>query len=89
MMNVIFGTDKGHFTLHFCWFNKKGERVKSNAEFPACQPEKCLPILKKMVKLHGKITNILTSSSMDFPEEEKVTRIQVDKLWEMLGMESN
>ena len=86
LMNVIFGTDDGKFTLNFAWF-KGNKRVWKKFSFPADQPNKCLPILQQMVKLHGKLTNILTSSSMDFPEENNVTRKQVKALWDELGME--
>ena len=88
LMNVIFGTDNGKFTMNFAWFQGKNRKWKKFA-FPADNPKECLPILEKMVKAHGKLTNILTSSSMDFPEEENVTHAKVDKLWETLGMESN
>ena len=86
MMNVIFGTDKGHFTLAFYWFKGK-ERKSERFQFPANKPEECLPILQKMVKLHGKINCTLTSSSIDFCEEENVTHAQVKALWEALGIE--
>jgi hypothetical protein len=88
LMNVIFGTDTGKFTLHFAWMDNKARRRKHlNFNFPADKPKECLPILQKMVKAHGKITNILTSSSMNFCEEEGVTRKQVNALWTELGME--
>ena len=87
LMNVIFGTDSGKFTLNFAWF-KGSKRTWKKFSFPADKPKECLPILEKMVKAHGKLTNILTSSSMDFPEEESVTRKQVDALWAELGMEA-
>lgn len=85
-MNVIFGTDQGMFTLNFAWF-KGSKRTWKKFVFPANKPKECLPILQKMVKAHGKLNNLLTSSSMDFPEEENVTRAQVDALWKELGME--
>lgn len=86
MMNVIFGTDEGHFTLTFFWFKGK-ERKSKKYQFPANKPKECLPILQKMVKLHGKINCVLTSSSMDFCKEENVTPTQVNALWKELGME--
>ena len=86
MMNVIFGTDKGKFTLNYAWLKGKDRKWKKFS-FPADKPQECLPILEKMVKAHGKINCVLTSSSMDFCEEENVTRQQVNTLWQRLGME--
>ena len=86
MMNVIFGTDNGKFTLNFAWFQGKSRQWKKFS-FPANKPKECLPLLEKMVKLHGKINCVLTSSSMDFCEEENVTPTQVNALWKELGME--
>jgi len=85
-MNVIFGTDKGQFTLNFAWF-KGNKRVWKKFRFPADKPQDCLPIMKKMVKAHGKLTHVLTSSSIDFPEENNVTRKQVRALWQEIGAE--
>lgn len=85
-MNVIFGTDQGNFTLHFAWF-EGNQRKRQDFKFPADKPKECFPILQKMVKRHGKLANVLTSSSMDFPEEENVKREQVTALWAELGME--
>jgi hypothetical protein len=86
MMNVIFGADDGKFTLNFAWF-RGNKRVWKQFSFPANKPKECLPILQKMVKLHGKLDHLLTSSSMDFPEEYGVTRKQVATLWAELGVE--
>lgn len=86
MMNVIIGTANRHFTLNFAWFDGD-KRVWKKYRFPANKPKECLPILEKMVKLHGKLTTLLTSSSMDFPEENNVTREQVQALWNELGVE--
>ena len=87
LMNVIFGTDDGNFTLHFAW-NASRTRKTKNYKFPADQPEKCLPILQAMVKLHGKINCVLTSSSMDFPHEENVTEKQVKALWKAIEVKA-
>lgn len=86
LMNVIFGTDTGKFTLNFAWTQGKSRKWKKFS-FSADKPKECLPIIKKMVKEHGKLSNLLCSSSIDFPEEEGVTKKQVDALWAELGVE--
>lgn len=39
-----------------------------------------------MIKAHGKISNVMSSSSMSFPKEENVTHQQVKALYDELGL---
>jgi len=81
--NIILGTDEGKFTVTFR--NPKHVFVKKS--FAAENPESVLDYCRKLAKRYD-ILHVLTSSSMDFPEEEKVTRKQVEKLYEKLGCEN-
>lgn len=81
-MNIIFGTDDGQFVVTFMLRPKPVKK-----KFPAAKPKLVLPWIEEMVKRHGKIDHAMSSSSMDFPEENDVTRKQVSALYKTLGME--
>lgn len=83
MNNVIIGTDSGKFTVLFL-FNVGQNRKSAEKTFLATEPEKVKEHLVKIHKTKG-IDHVMTSSSMDFPEEENVTRQQIATLYKILG----
>jgi hypothetical protein len=83
IVNVILGTKNKKFTVHIRYF-KGEERLSEDHAFSAKEPKKVLECLEEVAKRFKGISNVLTSSSMDFPTEEKVSYKQVTALWKVL-----
>ena len=80
--SIHLGTDNGKFQVTYR--NNQGNFVRKSFKVDAL--DIILAYCQKLAKRFN-ILSVMSSSSMDFPEEEGVTQKQVQALYEKLGCE--
>jgi len=84
---VILGCEDGNFTISVRPFDQSGGKGRVRKTFPASKPGLVKDYLQTIYDKYQDVI-FMCSSSVEFPEEYNVTKKQIKKLWETLGVKS-